>query len=146
MKIETTRFGSVQIEPDDLLKFPVGLLGLEDCRQWVLLADAENETLGWLQCATRPEIALAVVSPRRFVPEYQVRVYKTELAPLDLTQMKDAQVLTIVAKNDRSITLNLKAPLVINLPKRLGRQVITNGEMPIQYELGGERFAYKRSA
>ncbi len=146
MKIETTRFGSVQIEPDDLLTFPAGMAGLETCRQWVLLADAHNESLGWLQSATRPEIALAVVSPRRFVPEYQVRVYRTELAPLNLTQMKDAQVLTIVAKNDRSITLNLKAPLVINLPQRLGRQVVTNGEDPIQYELGGERVAYKKSA
>ncbi|HZZ72814.1 MAG TPA: flagellar assembly protein FliW [Pirellulales bacterium] len=146
MKIDTTRFGTVQIEPDDLLKFPNGLLGLEDCRQWVLLADAQNETLGWLQSATRPEIALAVVSPRRFVPDYQVRVYRNELAPLDLNHMKDAQVLTIVAKNERAITLNLKAPLVINLPKRLGRQVITNGDLPVQYELGSERYAYKKSA
>ena len=146
MKIETTRFGQVPVEPEDLLQFPAGLLGLEDCRQWILLADAQNETLGWLQAATRPEIALAVVSPRRFVADYQVRVFKSELAPLELSQMKDAQVLTIVAKNERSITLNLKAPLVINLPKRLGRQVITNGEMPLQYELGGTRIAYKKSA
>jgi len=146
MKIDTTRFGSVDIESDDLIRFPNGLLGLEDCRQWVLLADAQNESLGWLQSATRPEIALAVVSPRRFVPEYQVRVFRTELTPLELTQSRDAHVLTIVSKNEQSITLNLKAPIVINLTKRLGRQVISNGDLPIQHELGGTRAAYRMSA
>ena len=43
MRIDTTRFGQVEIEPHDLIHFPSGILGLEDCRQWVLLADAEND-------------------------------------------------------------------------------------------------------
>jgi flagellar assembly factor FliW len=138
MKIETTRFGSVEIEPDDLLQFASGLLGLETSRHWVLLADAENDALGWLQSTSQPEIAFAVVSPRRFVPEYQVRVSRGELTPLDLSEVREAQVLTIVGKNERGVTLNLKAPIVINLGRRLGRQVITNGDQPIQYQLGGE--------
>ena len=46
MKIDTTRFGYVEIEADDLLQFPAGLFGLEDCRHWVLLADAEHTRLG----------------------------------------------------------------------------------------------------
>ncbi len=138
MKIETTRFGCVDIEPNDLLEFGSGLLGLEECRHWVLLADAENEALGWLQSTSRPEIAFAVVSPRRFVPEYQVRVSRGELAPLALQELAEAQVLTIVGKNERGVTLNLKAPIVINLQRRLGRQVITNGDQPIQYPLAGE--------
>ena len=63
MKIDTTRFGCLDIAPDDLLQFPAGLLGLEDCRHWVLLADAEHSALGWLQSTLRPEIAFAVVCP-----------------------------------------------------------------------------------
>ncbi len=138
MKIETTRFGSVDIEPDDLLQFTSGLLGLEECRHWVLLADAENDALGWLQSTSKPEIAFAVVSPRRFVPEYQVRVSRGELTPLDLSELREVQVLSIVGKNERGVTLNLKAPIVINLQRRMGRQVITNGDQPIQYQLTGE--------
>jgi flagellar assembly factor FliW len=136
MFIQTTRFGRLEIASHDVLVFPAGVPGLEDCREWVLLADSGNDALGWLQSTTRREIALAVVSPRRFVAGYQIRMARSELAPLELTEVREAQVLVIVGKNDRGITLNLKAPLVINLVRRLGRQVVANGDQPIQYELG----------
>lgn len=145
MKIDTSRFGPLSIQPQDLLEFPAGLVGLEACRQWVLLADAQNDALGWLQSATRAEIAVAVVSPRRFVPDYQVRVSRSEIAPLELADVKQAQVLAIVGKNEYSITLNLKAPLVINLSRHLGRQVVVNGEQPLQYELT-PRVSFRKSA
>jgi flagellar assembly factor FliW len=135
MRINTTRFGRVDIEHGDLLVFPQGLMGLEDCQHWVLLADAENDMLGWLQCTTRPEVALAVVSPRRFVPSYQLRIPRSELAPLALAHPQQAKVLAIVGRNDRSITLNLKAPLVIHLDQRLGRQVLNNADVAIQHEI-----------
>jgi flagellar assembly factor FliW len=146
MKLDTTRFGSVEMQPDDLIHFPSGLMGMEYARHWVLLADAENEALGWLQSTSQPELALAVVSPRRFVPDYQVRVSRGELTPLELSEVKEAQVLAVVGKNDRGITMNLKAPLVINLERRLGRQVITNGEQPLQYPLAPEPMPLRKSA
>jgi flagellar assembly factor FliW len=146
MKIRTTRFGSLEIETDDLIQFPAGLLGLEDCRSWVLLADAQNDALGWLQSTTRPEVALAVVSPRRFIPDFQFRVFRSELTPLGLGDVKSAQVLVIVGKQERAITLNLKAPVVINLERRLGRQVVANGDQPIQFELTTVPAPLKKSA
>lgn len=146
MQIRTTRFGSLELEPSDAIHFPHGLLGFEDCRQWVLLADAQTSALGWLQSTTRPEVALAVVSPRRFVPHYQFKVYRSELAGLELTNVKEAQVLTIVGKNERSITLNLKAPIVINLQRQLGRQVVANGDLPLQHELTTASATLKKSA
>ncbi len=136
MLIQTTRFGRLEIAPQDVLMFPAGIPGLEHCQEWVLLADAGNDALGWLQSTTRREIAFAVVSPRRFVAGYQIRLARSELAPLELSDVREAQVLVIVGKNDGGITLNLKAPLVIHLARRLGRQVVANGDQPIQYALG----------
>jgi flagellar assembly factor FliW len=122
------------------------LLGLENCRHWVLLADAYNEALGWLQSTSRPDIALAVVSPRRFVPYYQLRVARSELTPLALRDIKQAEVLAIVGRHEQSMTLNLKAPLVINLEQRLGRQVVSSGDQPVQYLLEVERVPLRKSA
>jgi flagellar assembly factor FliW len=138
MEISTTRFGNVEIDAGDVIVFPTGMVGLGDCLQWVLLADSYNDSFGWLQSADRPEIALAVVSPRRYVPDYEVRIGRSELRPLALDSLQDAHVLVIVSKHEESITLNLKAPLVINLQRRLGRQVIMSADQPIRYELVSE--------
>lgn len=146
MDIQTTRFGPLQVEAEDLIRFPAGLLGLENHREWVLLTDMGNDCLGWLQSVTSPEIALAVVSPRRFVPTYQLRVSKHELEPLHLGDLKQAQVLVVVGKNDRTHTLNLKAPLVIHPEQRLGRQVIANGDLPVQFELDAPPTVLRKSA
>ena len=43
--IETTRFGPLVIEPEDLLDFPAGLMGMEECRRWGLLQDVHNDEL-----------------------------------------------------------------------------------------------------
>jgi len=135
MEVNTSRFGPVRVEGEDLLCFPAGLVGLEECRDWVLLRDGQSDAVAWLQSAQRPRIALAVVSPRRFVPDYRIRVARTELESLGFEDLRAAQVLVVVGRTDRCITLNLRAPLILNLARRLGRQVLTNGDMPVRYEL-----------
>jgi len=146
MEILTSRFGPVEVAPGDVIQFPAGLPGLDDCTAWVLLADSRNDALGWLQSTTDPEVALAVVSPRRYVPDYQLRVTRGELGSLLCELIDDVHVLTIVGKNERGITLNLKAPLLIHLGERIGRQVVASGEQPVQYDLHGQTVQQKKIA
>ena len=146
MRIMTTRFGRIDVAAGDVIRFPSGLPGLEDCREWALLADSTNDALGWLQCTTRGDVALAVVSPRRFVPEYQVRIPRSELTPLAIADIRQAQVVVVVGKTDTTLTLNLKAPIVINLEARTGRQVVASGELPLHYELTINRQPLRKSA
>ena len=135
MLIKTTRFGRLEIDLEDVLRFPAGLLGFEECREWVLLADADSPALAWLQSTTRADVALAVVSPRRFVPEYQFRVNRGELTALELQEARDAQVLVVVGRGERGLTLNLKAPIVLHAERRRGRQVIANDDLSVAHEL-----------
>lgn len=141
MNVSTTRFGNLTIEEADVLTFIDGLIGMENCQRWVLLADAENSALAWLQSLERPEVALAVVSPRRFVPDYQVRVAKREIAPLGLDNPSDAQVLAIISNVGGTLTLNLKAPLVLHLASRVGRQIVARDDHAVQHRL---QFAARR--
>ena len=136
MYVMTTRFGNVPIEPSDVLRFEQGLIGMETCREWVLLADNSNAGLAWLQSLERPEIALAVVSPRRFVSDYQVRVSSRDLAPLGPPSAKSIQVLSILNRHEDTLTLNLKAPIVINLSTNRGRQVVAKNDHEVQFVLG----------
>jgi len=146
MRINTSRFGRIDVDAGDIIRFPSGLPGLEDCREWALLADSTNDALGWLQCVTRGDVALAVVSPRRFVPDYQVRIPRSELTPLAINDIRQAQVVVVVGTTGTDLTLNLKAPIVINLEARTGRQVIASGELSLQYELTSNRQPLRKSA
>jgi len=75
-----------------------------------------------------------------------VRLARSELQPLALESLQDAHVLVTVSKHEETITLNLKAPLIINMQRRMGRQAISNGDQPIQYPLTSEQTTHKRSA
>ena len=146
MKIHTTRFASIEIEPDDILFFRNGLIGFEDCRHWVLLADSDNSAVAWLQSMQHSDIALPVVSPPRFVSGYQVRLEPNDVDLLQLSKVEQAFVLAIVSRNEESLTLNLRAPIVVNLDRRIGSQVITVDAQPMQYELSTLPTVLRRSA
>ena len=135
MKIETTRFGAIEIEANDIVFFRNGLLGFEDCQHWVILGDGENDSLAWMQSMQFPKIAMPVVSPRRFVPGYQVRLDPKDVELLQLSAAEQAFVLAIVSRDDDALTLNLRAPLIVNLSRRMGCQIVTVDSQPIQYEL-----------
>jgi len=146
MHIETSHFGPLAIDASDILLFPHGVVAFEECQHWVLVADVENPALAWLQSVSIADIALPVVSPRRFAPQYRVHVTKGQLVPLEFSQFDQAYVLSVVSQSDGDLTLNLKAPLIINLDRRLGRQVITTDEQPVALVLAGQAPAKLRKS
>lgn len=145
MDVNSTRFGRLEMDPDDVIRFPSGLPGLVGCQSWILLTDAEDDALAWLQCTDKPEIALAVVAPARFVPGYRLQIPRTDLEPLALTDISQALVLVILSSHQGMMTVNLKAPLVVNPTQRLGRQVIASGDQPVRYVLE-DRSELRKSA
>jgi flagellar assembly factor FliW len=48
--------------------------------------------------------------------------------------------------NAGRLTVNLRAPVLINLNRRLGRQLITNDEQPVQYELSVGSLKLRKTA
>ena len=135
MKVSTSRFADVNIEANDILLFRSGLIGFEDCQHWVILADGSNEAVAWLQSMNRSDIALPVVSPRRFLPDYQVRAEGRDLDCLQLGDIDQAFVLCVVSNSAEALTVNLKAPVIVNLERRLGCQIMTCDDQPLQHEL-----------
>ncbi len=151
MDVLTTRFGLLSVEPQDELIFESGLIGLEHCHRWVVLTDTKNPALGWLQSLDEGHIALGVVSPRRFVPDYQLRTDRTALDTLELTAARDAEVVVIASRQADGpqagdLTLNLRAPLVINVERRRGCQVIAKDDLPVQFALSAPSLPLKRTA
>ncbi len=146
MRIDTERFGSIEIDDRELFLFPQGLIGLETLRQWALLPDPENASVAWLQSASRGDRALAVISPRVFVPNYRIHVSSRSLESLQLRSDHRTFVLTTVAGSVGQMTTNLRAPIIINLDRRLGCQVVTGDEQPMQFALPSSRQRSQRLA
>lgn len=146
MQMHTSRFGCVEIEPEDILLFSRGLFAFENHRHWVLLADDDNDAVAWLQSLSDPEVALPMVSPRRFISDYQLRLNRDQLTPLELAALDQAYVLTVLGQNDGELTLNLKAPVIINLDRRIGRQVVADDEQPLQLGLPSAVVPLRKSA
>jgi len=147
MNVFTSRFGNVEIEAEDMIHFENGLIGFDDRKNWVILADAENDAIAWLQSLEDPQLAVAVVSPRRFVPDYQVRIPGESLKKMNLTPAEQAYVFTVVSRNQNSLTANLRAPIIIVLERRAGWQIITQDAQPLQHELAdASSLSLRRSA
>jgi flagellar assembly factor FliW len=63
---------------------------------------------------------------------------------LALANIRDAQVVVVISRNPEGLSLNLRAPLVINVEARRGRQVIAKDPLPVRLILpadGGLRLS-----
>ena len=78
--------------------------------------------------------------------DYQVRLEPTDVDTLQLTSVEQAYVLGIVSRDEETLTLNLRAPLVINLDRRIGCQVVTVDHQPLQHPLATLPMSLRRSA
>ncbi|MBN2376813.1 MAG: flagellar assembly protein FliW [Sedimentisphaerales bacterium] len=124
MKIQTTRFGLIEVDQSRLLKFPTGVLGFPDITEYALLQTNDEGNFFWLQALDRSDVAFVVCDPLLFVPDYQVPIRPEDCEQIGLKSMDDAQVLIIVNKVDRTLTGNIQGPLVINAINRTGRQLV----------------------
>lgn len=118
-------FGPIEIEPDQVVVFPEGLLGFTGQHRFVLLA-AAAEGVFWLHSVEEGNLAFLVLEPTRFFPEYTVDIDEG-VVPFDVTDPTALIVLTIVTlprEAGMQATANLRAPLILNFTHRCGCQVL----------------------
>jgi flagellar assembly factor FliW len=130
MRIETTRFGSIDINDSSVIRTPEGMLGFEDCKCFVLLEDQPGSCFKWLQSVDEPGLAFVVVNPIDFFPDYDVELTDEQADSLDLADAADAVMLTTVTinKEQNKVTTNLVGPLVINARTLIARQIVLDDE------------------
>jgi len=126
MVINTTRFSKVQFEETDIINFPEGILGFADLKKFVLLDDPNDDIFAWLQSAEVPAIAFPVLEPELFTDSYKVNLTKSDLEVLQLKNMEGTRLFSIITipEDPTLMTANIKAPVVINIEKRIARQCV----------------------
>ena len=124
MKVDTKAFGVIEIDEKQKVNIPQGLLGFEDCNDYVIF-DADQPFL-WLQSVDIKEVAFILLDPFLFRKDYEANVTNEELAEIGLSSPGNALIFVIVTiPHDGSpMTANLQGPIVINKENMTGMQVI----------------------
>ncbi len=124
MRIQTTRFGEIEIDGARILQFSDGILGFPDYHDYALLQTNSDNCFFWLQSIECPNLAFVVCDPLLFVPDYQVPVKGEDLKTIGLENLDNSQVLIIVNKVGQALTGNLQGPLVVNAITCQSRQLV----------------------
>ncbi len=128
MKLRTRIFGEIEIDESKKLVFEQGIIGYPDFREFFLLYDIEKESKGaihWLQSADDECFALPVIDPLIIRPDYDPTIEDELLTSLGKLDDEYAVFTTIRVPSDiTQMTINLKAPIVINVTTQKGCQVI----------------------
>jgi len=127
MEIQTSRFGAVRFQSEDIIDFPEGILGFNDLRQFVLLDDPNDEIFAWLQSCEVASVAFPVLEPELFATNFQPALARNDIEALGLKdehQQPRAYAIVTIPEDPTQMTANLKAPILINIKKRIGRQCV----------------------
>ena len=139
MKIATKFLGEVEIIEQDILTFEHGLLGLEEERKFILLPIDADLPLAILQSVERPEIGFVVAYPFAFKKDYSFDISEEDLEQLYLEKEEDVLTYSIVTMKDtfQDSTINLLAPLIINMEKKYGKQIVLQDSRsyPLRYPM-----------
>jgi flagellar assembly factor FliW len=140
VNIITTRFGLIQASETEIIRIPDGLVGFRAFTQFVLLPDPEVAGLTWLQSVTAPELAFGLIAPPLAIAEYRAELRPGDRAALELDEERSALTYVILNRGEGGgLTVNLQGPLVFNLARRLGRQlVLTSSRYAVRYPLSGQ--------
>lgn len=124
--VKTSRFNEIVVEPGEVVHVQGGLLGFSGLERFVLINNPEQAPFMWLQCIDDGELAFVVVDPFIFFPGYKIAAKRDDLEPIGISRIDEATILTIVTipMNPRDITANLRGPLVFNVEKREGKQLV----------------------
>lgn len=127
--IQSVRFGELVFRSEDIIHFDKGPLGFERFTRFLLLEGEDTAPLKFFQSLDDPNISFPLLRPHAVCPDYQFELPEHRRRDLELDQPEDAAVFCVVtiADSPTESTINLFAPVVINLLQKKASQVILVG-------------------
>ena len=127
MELETKNFGIIEIDEKGIIHFPDGIPSFENVKKYTLLGSGTEESpFKWLQGVDDPTLAFAIVDPFEIKADYDVDLNNDVMKALKIEKPEDVLIYSIVVvpEDVSKMSMNLKAPIVINLENNLGAQVL----------------------
>lgn len=135
MKLSTRHFGEIEVDEDKIIDFVEGIPGFPELRKFTLIMDsgdneATKDLFYWLQSVEDTSIAFVLVDVTKILPDYDPQILETEILPIGNFNEETFRFynIAVLPENIRNMTVNLKAPVLINTVAKLGKQVICENE------------------
>ncbi len=140
MKVDTTRFGTLDISDSEIINFPDGLYGFEKETEFTLLPFNPNveSPMEWMQSLKSKHLAFVVTDPFLYVSDYKIKLNEDDKRRVKLEGEEPflTRAIVTIPENYSKMTANLIAPLVINKEKRIAKQfVLTNMDYDTRHYL-----------
>lgn len=129
--INTKLFGEIEVDEDKKITFVQGIIGFPDLKDFLLIHDSDSKGgIRWMQSIQEPNFAMPVIDPLTVCPDYNPSIEDELLKPMgDISEENTLVLVTITVPHDiTKMTVNLKAPIVINGENRKANQIITDDE------------------
>jgi flagellar assembly factor FliW len=120
-----TRFGTFRADWKDIISFPEGIPGFEQCRHFALLSSTELDPVHCIHHVEGAPVSFLAVDPRLVLPTFRSALSdsdRTRLGATDDSQLLWLALLTVDA--DGSAWVNLRAPIVVNSERMVGYQIV----------------------
>jgi flagellar assembly factor FliW len=131
LKIQTTRFGEVEVEDQSIILVQGGIIGFARYERYMIIEHKSESPFFWLQAVDSPDLAFVIVDPCLFMPDFNLTLSEPILADLKAQKSQEVAVhvlVTIPHGRPQEMTANLLGPLVINTQAKLARQIIVDDE------------------
>jgi len=120
------RFGEFTFAEEEVLTFPWGLPGFPNHSRWIALNLDSQMNFVWLQSLDDLNVAIPTIDPWMIFENYDPKLPPYAFATLEIREAGEFAVLCVVVAttNAEEMTINLMAPIVVNLRNRKGRQIM----------------------
>lgn len=141
MLVKTRYFGEIDLTDEKVITLDRGLMGFEKYKKFTILYDCEKEggaNISWFQSIEDSSLALPVVNPLIVKEDYNPVVEDELLAGIgEITEENLVILLTMTVPSDvKEMSVNLKAPIIINADTRKGVQLIVeNQDYEVKYKV-----------
>jgi flagellar assembly factor FliW len=128
LKIPTRRFGTIEVAEDQVIYVPSGLIGFPSQKRYVLLEHKKGSPFVWFQAVDEEDLAFILLDPLLCKPDFELLISPEDRKALELSDscegMQTLVIVNVTSAGPLEITANLLGPVVMNVKKRLAKQIV----------------------
>ena len=137
--IKTTKFGEIEIDKNAIFDFVSPIIGFKNLKQYTIIDYKPDSPFKWLQSTEDMNLAFPITLCSFFGINYQFDIPDEEAQLLEIESADDVFVCNIAnipSSNPQGATINMLAPIIINLKNKKAMQIILkNTNFEVRHKL-----------